>query len=74
MRSTTCAGYNAYDDSQRVAAAHAMLTIMARNEGLKVTDDINNNYVVSLNNACDSNPSSLVALVASAAYASATGG
>ena len=74
VRSTTCAQFTGYSDAARVAAGRAMLTIMARNEGVKVTDDVNNQFVVQLNNACDAQPTSLVSLAASAAYVRATGG
>jgi hypothetical protein len=74
VRTSTCADYNTYSDSERVAAGNAMLHVMANNEGIKVTDSVNNNYIVLLNNACDAKPSSLLALAASAAYTQATGG
>lgn len=74
VRTTTCSEYNAYDDTARRSAAQAMLTVMARNEGVRVTDDIHNRYVVALNNGCDAQPDSSLAVAASGAYVQATGG
>jgi hypothetical protein len=74
VRTTSCADYNGYSDDARLRAGHAMLTVMARNEGIKVTDAVNNEYIVQLNNACAANPTSLLAVAASAAYTQATGG
>jgi hypothetical protein len=71
IKTMTCSEVMSVDADRRGTFERAELKVMADAEGLTVTDDLANRFVVNLHEICDSAPTDLWAADASAAFTNA---
>jgi outer membrane lipoprotein-sorting protein len=74
IKTMTCADVMAVDAARRTKFERAELKLAADNEGVTVTDNLTNRFIVDLHQMCDSGPNDLWAYDASVAFSNALTG
>jgi hypothetical protein len=74
VQTATCADIRALPSENQINGADESLRAMASNEGLTVTADMQNSFIVRLNDTCDSDGTELWTTAATSAYVAVTSG